>query len=218
MISIHQPNYLPWLGFFDKARRVDTFVLLDNVPYTRNSVCNRNKIKTARGWEWITVPVHHPLGAKIMDIETVDSGWEEAHWKTILFNYSRATYFDELSPMLRDVYAKKWRKLAEVNETLIRLVMKYLGLSARTCRASELRVDGKSTELLVNICKAVGDTEYLSGSGARDYLDLRLLREERVSVRFQQFTPPQYPQRFGEFIPNLSTIDYLFNCGAKTWA
>ena len=105
MIAIHQPNYLPWLGFFDKARLADTFVLLDNVPYTRGSVINRNKIKTKRGWEWLTVPVHNISGTIIRDITTIDSGWEKSHWKTLIFNYSGALHFKDFSAALQETYA-----------------------------------------------------------------------------------------------------------------
>ena len=196
---------------------VDNLVLLDNVPYSRNSVCNRNKIKTSRGWEWLTVPVHHRFGEEILEIETDDSGWEGKHWKTILFNYSRAPHFDEFSPGLEDIYAKRWTKLAELNEALIRLLLDYFNILTRIYKASDLGVGGKGTALLVNICKAVADGEYLSGAGADGYLEPSVFEKEGISVRFQQFVCPEYPQRFGEFIRNLSAIDYLFNCGAKAW-
>ena len=218
MIAIHQPNYLPWLGFFDKARIADELVLLDSVAYTRGGVGNRNRIRTKKGWEWITVPVHHPYGAEIKDIQSVDSGWEKTHWKTLFFNYHQAPYFNEVANFLQPVYQKRWHKLAEVNETLIRLILEYLGLSPRIYRSSELEVEGKSSELLVSICKAVGDREYLSGAGATGYLDVSLFEREGISVRFQQFAPPEYAQRFGDFIPNLSAVDYLFNCGARSWS
>ena len=218
MIAIHQPNYLPWLGFFDKARIADKLVLLDNVAYTRGGVGNRNRIRTKKGLEWITVPVHYPYGAEIKDVQTVDSGWEETHWKTLFFNYHRAPYFNEVANILQPVYQKRWHKLAEVNETLIRLILKYLGLSTKIFRSSELEVEGKSSELLVSICKAAGDREYLSGVGATGYLDVNLFEREGISVRFQLFRPPEYAQRFGDFIPNLSAVDYLFNCGARSWS
>jgi len=217
MIAIHQPNYLPWLGFFDKACKAQTFVLLDSVAYTRGGVGNRNRIKTSRGWEWITVPVHHPLGATIKDIQTVDSGWERTHWKTLLFNYSRAPHFKDLAPEFDQIYQRRWCRLSDINETLIRLIMEYLDLRPRIYRSSDLGVEGKSSELLVNICKAIGDKEYLSGTGARGYLDLSAFERERITVRFQQFSSPKYPQLFGDFTPNLSAIDYLFNCGRRKW-
>jgi len=217
MIAIHQPNYLPWLGFFDKARMADTFVLLDNVPYTRGSVINRNRIRTKRGCEWITIPVRHQPGELIRNVLTVDSRWEKKHWKTLLFNYSRAPCFSDLAPMLHDAYEKRWDKLADLNEALIILLLDYLSLKPRVLRASDLTVQGKSSELLVNICKAVGDREYLSGAGAKGYLDLALFEREGTAVKFQQFASPEYPQLFGKFIPNLSAIDYFFNCGRAKW-
>jgi len=217
MIAIHQPNYLPWLGFFDKARLADTFVLLDNVPYTRGSVINRNKIKTKRGWEWLTVPVHNISGTIIRDITTIDSGWEKSHWKTLIFNYSRAPHFKDFSTALQETYAKRWVKLAELNETLIRMMFNWLGLHPNLVKASDLAVQGSSSELLVNICKAVGDRTYLSGVGAKDYFDQSVFEREGVTVKFQDFSSPEYSQRFGRFIPALSAIDYLFNGGTTKW-
>jgi hypothetical protein len=217
MIAIHQPNYIPWLGFFDKTRIADCLVLLDNVPYTRGSVINRNKIKTNRGWQWITIPVHHRSDTPIKDVLTLDSGWEQVHWKTLIMNYSKAPYFGEISSMLHEIYEKRWPRLAELNETIIRLLLDYLNLNPRIIRASELEVKGKSSELLVSICKAVNDREYLSGTGAREYLDLSLFRKEHIAVKFQEFRSPEYQQLFGQFIPNLSAIDYFFNCGNAKW-
>jgi hypothetical protein len=217
MIAIHQPNYLPWLGFVDKARIVDTFVLLDSVPFTRGSVINRNKIKTNVGPQWITVPVHHLPGTLIADILTVDSDWEERHWKTFVFNYSRAEHFQEFVSPLQELYAKRWSKLAELNETLIRFLLDCFGLRPKILRSSELGVKGKGSELLIQICRAAGEREYLSGMGAMQYMDLALFERHGITVQFQRFEHPRYHQLFGEFVPNLSAIDYVFNCGGGQW-
>ena len=218
MIGIHQPNYLPWLGFFDKARAVDTFVLLDTVPYTRGSVINRNRIKTKNGGQWITVPTHRVSGTTIRDTLTADTNWESDHWKTLVCNYSGAKHFHDFAPAIQEVYAKRWVRLAKLNETLIRLVLNSLGFHPRIVRASDLGVEGKSSMLLARICKALGEREYLSGVGAKEYLDLDLFRREGISVKFQRFVEPVYLQLFGEFISNLSVVDYLFNCGATEWS
>lgn len=218
MIAIHQPNYLPWLGFFDKARTADTFVLLDTVPYTRGSVINRNRIKTKNGWQWITVPTHHSRGSSIRDALTANSNWESDHWKTLVCNYSRAKHFDDFAPAIREVYAKRWVRLAELNGTLITLVLDYLGFHPRIVKASDLNIEGKSSMLLVQICKALGEREYLSGVGAKEYLDVDLFRREGITVKFQEFVELKYPQLFGQFIPNLSAVDYLFNCGPNKWS
>jgi len=217
MIAIHQPNYLPWLGFFDKARISDTFVLLDNVSFTRGSVINRNKIRTKKGWQWLTIPVHHRSGINIRDVLTVNSAWEQTHWKTLMFNYSRAPYFHDFAPLLREIYSKRWVKMAELNEVLIRAMFDCFSLTPRILRASDLAIQGNGSELLVDICRTVGDREYLSGIGAKEYLDLSVFERNSISVRFQQFAVPRYRQLFGRFVPNLSAIDYLFNCGRAKW-
>ena len=217
MIAIHQPNYLPWLGFFDKARLADTFVLLDNVSYTRGSVINRNKIKTKKGWEWLTVPVRNIAGTIIRDVTTVDSGWEKTHWKTLTFNYSKASHFKDFVSSLQEIYENRWVNLAELNETLIRMIFDWFDMHPNMVRASDLSVQGSSSELLVSICKTLGDRTYLSGVGAKDYLNQSVFEREGVTVKFQDFASPRYNQLFGEFIPALSVIDYLFNCGRTEW-
>jgi hypothetical protein len=218
MIAIHQPNYLPWLGFFDKARIADTFVLLDNVQYPKGSVINRNKIKTKKGVIWIIVPVHHGRNSLINEVTTTDTGWEENHWKTLLFNYSRASHFDEFSRFFKDLYSKRWNRLVEMNETVIQYLLRSFNLHPRIVRASDLSVRGKGSRLLVDICKTLGDSEYLSGSGAKDYLDLTVFEREGITVKLQRFTSPTYSQLFGEFVPDLSAVDYLFNCGSADFS
>ena len=116
------------------------------------------------------------------------------------------------------MYAKHWVRLAELNETLIRLILGYLGFQPRIVRASGLSVEGKSSALLVNICKALGEQEYLSGAGSSEYLDLDLFQREKIVVKFQNYVEPKYPQLFGQFIPNLSAVDYLFNCAPNEWS
>jgi len=218
LVAIHQPVYLPWLGFLDKAKKADTFVLLDSVLFTRGSVINRNRIKTKRGPIWLTVPVHHRSDTLIQDVETVDCGWEKRHWKSLVCNYSRASHFGEFSGFFEKLYRQRWCLLSVVNETIIRFLFECFDIHPKVVKASNLKVQGKSSQLLVNICKAVGASTYLCGMGSA-YLNTAIFEREGIGVQFQKFVSPVYPQLFGgAFTPNLSAVDYLFNCGAKSSA
>ncbi len=222
IVSIHQPNYLPWLGYFHKIANSDAFVFLDNVPYTKNSLINRNKIKTQRGASWMTLSVL-TKGRKeqfIGDTE-INNGtpWRETHWKTIKANYSKAPYFPEYRDRFESIYQKDWKNLCDLNETLIKLICEIFGIqNPKFVRASELGVCGKSTSLLINICKAIGADTYLSGNGGKKYMDEELFDKERIILKYSEFQHPVYRQLWGDFIPNLSVIDFIFNEGGLNFS
>lgn len=217
IVGIHQPNYLPWLGYFYKIAKSDVFVFLDNVPYTKNSIINRNKIKTQHGAMWLTVSVltKGRYGQLINEVEINNNiHWSKTHWKTICTNYVKAPYFQEYMSLFESVYQREWRKIADLNETLIRLICEILSIkSVKVIRASELDVSGKSTELLINICKAVGADTYLSGFGGKKYMDEKLFEKNGIKLKYYEVQHPIYKQLWADFIPNLSVIDLLFNEG-----
>jgi len=219
IVAIHQPNYLPWLGYFYKIASCDIFVLLDNVRYSKNGFINRNKIKTPQGAAWLTVGVlikgHY--GQLISEVEINNSTpWSSIHEKSIFQNYAKAPYFRNYISSFQDIYPRKWEKLVDVNEALIKVICQILGIrSVELTRASELNVSGQSTELLVNICKAVGADTYLSGPSGQKYMDEELFEKEGIGLRYSDFKHPTYTQLWGDFIPNMSTIDLLFNEGGK---
>ncbi len=213
--SIHQPNYLPWLGYFHKIANSDIFIFLDNVPYSKNNFINRNKIKTQHGETWMTVSVLTKgyYGQLINEVKINNKiPWSKIHWKTIEANYSRAAYFKDYKHLFESIYEKKWESLASLNETLIKLICDILGINnIKFIRASELNVSGKNTELLINICKAVGADTYFSGSGGKKYLDEGMFEKEGMILKYSEFQQPVYNQLWGDFIPNLSVIDLIFN-------
>jgi hypothetical protein len=221
IVSIHQPNYLPWLGYFHKIANSEVFVLLDNVPYTRNSFINRNKIKTQRGANWMTLSVLTTgrSGQLIGEVEISNGTPLETNWKTIKANYSKAPYFPDYKDKFESVYSKEWKNLADLNETLIRLNCEILGIrDVKFVRASELGACGKSTGLLINICKAVGGDTYLSGNGGKKYMDEGLFEKEGIKLKFSEFRHPVYSQLWGDFVPNLSVIDFIFNEGGSNFS
>lgn len=217
IVSIHQPHFLPWLGFFEKVDRSDVFILLDNVQFEKNGWQNRNRIKGANGWQWLTVPVYQRFPqtiAETMINNTVD--WRRKHWNAIVSNYSRAPYFHELRPPFEEAYRRSWDGLVDLNIHLLTVVFDLLGLHRRVCLASEYAASQTPSERLADLCAAVGGDVYLAGEGGHDYLDISTFEEKGIRVEFQQFQHPVYPQLFGAFEAHLSVIDLLFNCGGQS--
>jgi hypothetical protein len=218
IVSIHQPNYLPWLAYFHKIAIADTFVILDNVPFEKNSFINRNQIKTAQEWSWLTVPVltKGKFGSLICDVEVNNKvNWRKKHRESIFQNYTRAAYFKSYAPFFEEVYAREWKLLSELNNRFILYVAKALGLNTMILVASQdlPKVDGRKGELILNICKSLGADVYFSGRMGRDYLNTSLFSEKGIQVHFQDYLHPDYTQLNQPFAPNLSIIDLLFNYG-----
>jgi len=216
-IAAHQPNYMPWLGYFHKIARVDIFVLLDSVQYSKGSVANRNRIKTSQGVQWLTVPVSVPKGRQgkvaYLDVALPDDRWKRKHLKALRFNYGRAPhfhpYFDQIEAILLQDHS-----FVQLNIALIRHFLEQLGIDTPLYRLSELPgVTGNKSELIVNICRHFGADTYLSGQGASKYNDEKYYAAHGIRLLYQEFTCPQYPQLFGGFVPNLSIVDLLLNCG-----
>lgn len=220
IVAIHQPNYLPWLGFFYKIASCDIFVLADIVQYSKKGFINRNKIKTPQGTAWLTVGVltKGRYGQLINEVE-IDNGapWARIHEKSISQNYSKAPYFKKYKAPFEDIYHREWERLVDLNEALIKVICQILGIrSVEFIRASELNVSGERAELPVNICRAVGADTYLSGPSGQKYMDEELFEKEGISLRYSDFKHPAYTQLWGDFIPNMSIIDLLFNEGGES--
>jgi hypothetical protein len=219
IVTIHQPNYFPWVGFFNKASKADLFVLLDNVPFSKNSYQNRCRIKTAQGAAWLTVPVKTSgrFGQSTDSMEILDCAeCLPKHWRTLSQNYVRAPFFEWFSSTFAEVYTKEWKLLADLNAELIGRVLTSLGIQTPLVRSSTLEVTGSRSELLFNVCKTVGATKYLSGPSGRNYLDEQVFRSGGIEVVYNQFTPFQYPQLYGNFEPALSMLDLMANCGPSS--
>ncbi|WP_254532820.1 WbqC family protein [Natrinema gelatinilyticum] len=211
-VAIHQPNYLPWIGYFQKIYRCDVFVFLDTVEYTSNSWINRNKIKTPDGWTWLTVPVHGSNGS-IADMVIANDSWRNSHEKSLQQNYGKAENFDEINDLFAQAYAKSWESLCELNINLVRKLADRLGLECRFVRSSELDVDASSSERIVRLCTELGADRYFSGTGARSYNDHTQFETADITLEYQSIEHPQYEQRFGDFVSKLSIVDVLMNVG-----
>ena len=220
IVTIHQPEHLPWLGFFNKIDQADVLVLLDNVPFRTNYFQNRNRILGVAGPMWLTVPVaqHGHLDRPMRTIEiSGDATWRRKHWRTINQSYSKHPYFGQHAAFFEELYARQWTRLTELNETIIKHLVGALGIRTVLRRASDLNVEGSSTHLLLAICKKLGADLYLAGQSAPQYLDAELFESAGVSVRYHSFEHPTYPQHDREeFVSHLSTVDLVFNCGPES--
>ncbi len=220
IVSVHQPHYLPWPGFFHKVGKSDCFVFLDRVQYERRGFQNRNKIRRPNSWMWLTVPVKNKglFEQKICEVEidyTYD--WRQKHLKSIKMNYARAPFFCDLEKYFKKIYSSRWQYLMDLNVHLIQFFLKYLEINTPIYYESKLKTTQKNTDRIIEICEKLGADTYLSGVGARAYLDEEKFRQARIKLIYQDFKYPVYKQCFGtNFIPNLSIIDLIFNCGKKS--
>lgn len=221
IVAAHQPNFAPWLGFFDKMRHADTLVLLDTVPYTKRGLQNRVRVKGPNGPQWLTVPVvtkgRYGQATDAVAIDD-DTDWREVHRKTLQMVLGRAPHHEALLRVLEPVYATPGpARLVDFNVALIRALVERLGIATRLVMASELGCSGQRTRLLLDLVKAAGGDVYLSGPSGRGYLEPELFEPEGVTLAYHEFRPFEYPQQFGEFEGGLSCLDYLANVGFVPW-
>jgi len=217
IVSVHQPHYLPWLGYFDKIDSADTFVLLDTVQYEIRGWQNRNRIKTANGEHWLTVPVKHEFDSPIRDV-AIDNSWRWAkkHMTTIRMSYSKTPWFSRYAESLETIYAGTWDYLVDLTADMLNLFVRELGIGTAILKASSMgELDGEPNERIARLVAEAGGDTYLSGPGAREYYIEEPFNKRGIRVVFQDFDSAPYSQLYGDFIPNLAVIDALFNLGAE---
>jgi len=216
-IAISQPTYLPWLGYFDLIDQVDTFVFLDDVQFEKQSWQQRNRIKTPQGLQWLTVPVafRGKLHQLIQDVEIRVPDFYEDHLRAMELNYRRAHFFQSYYENLAKIVSSAGPLLAELNIRLIEWCMAVLGIRTPLVRSSDLKQEGKRTELLAKICKSLNASQYVSPMGAAVYLlrEKDALEKHGVEVVFQNYMHPEYSQLFPPFVPYACIADLLFNVG-----
>lgn len=216
IVGILQPGYLPWLGFFEQVYRCDVFVIYDDVQFDKGGWRNRNRIKTPGGPQWLTVPVltkgkKFPL---IKDVQINGSiPWQKKHIKSIKQNYSKAPFFDDYGLELIRIIDRPWKYLLDLDMELIYWLLNVLGIKTEMVLSSELQVEGKRVDRLIGIIKKVGGRVFYEGAAGKSYINTDLFEQEGISVVFQDYKHPVYPQLYGDFVSHLSVIDLLFNCG-----
>lgn len=220
VVTIHQPEHLPWLGFFHKAAQADVLVLLDNVQYRHKYFQNRNRIRSYSGECWLNVPVllkgqGRPL-LKDLRINQAEVRWQEKCWRTMALNYRRAKYFEVHAPFFESVYARSWSSLVELNAELLAYLLRALGIAVRIVRASELAVAGTGPDLILEIVRQLRGDCYVSGvSGiaGKGREPEEAFDRHGIAVRYQEFHHPIYTQLHEPFLPCMSVVDLLFNHG-----
>ena len=217
IVAVHQPQYLPWLGYFDKIRRADVFCYLDDVQYKKNDWQNRNRIKTAQGWQWLTVPVHYCFPQKLNEVTINDAvNWKNKHLQTLVTNFNRAPFFREFAKLFEQIYSEDCKFLSDLNIALIERLKAAFGVGqAPAVKSSEFSLRQDPTDRLIDICKQLEADTYLSGPDGVKYMDLDRFKQSGIQVVVQEFTHPVYPQLFGEFQSHMSVVDLLFNCGPE---
>jgi hypothetical protein len=191
-VAIHQPEYLPWPGLLDKARRAGVLVLLDDVQFDRSSLQHRARVAGAGGPLWMTIPFRHRFPQRIDEVEVADDRWREKHWKTIVACYGRAAGFAEAAPRLRALLDRPARRLVEVTVPSVELLLDAFAVPTRVVRASALGVGGEKGERVLAICRALGATRYLSGRTGAAYLDAEAFARAGVAIEVQSFELPAY--------------------------
>jgi hypothetical protein len=219
IVTIHQPEHLPWLGFFHKMTSADLFVCLDTVQYRKNYFQNRNRVLTANGPAWVTVPVltrgHTDSSIGEMRISP-DDRWPKKYWATLQQAYGKHPFFPAHAAMFREVIEQPWEKLVDLNLALIKAFLEVFGLSVPIRMASELDCQGSASQLLADICRRLKASVYLSGPSGRDYLDESFFVKAGIAVRYHDFSHPAYPQKGADdFVSNLSAFDLLMNVGPE---
>lgn len=216
-LVVLQPGYLPWLGFFDQMHWADTFVIYDDVQYTKNDWRNRNRIKGPNGPQWLTVPIYFHLGDMIKDVALpVNKRWVKTHVKSLQFAYAKAKYFDDYFPRIKELIEAPHERLIDLDMALIMFLKSTLGIDTQILYSSRMDVKDSKSQRLINICHECDATQYLTGDTARDYLDVKLFENNGIEVRYHHYKHPEYPQLFGDFVPYLSVVDILFNCGSES--
>lgn len=216
-VTILQPSYIPWIGYFEQIINVDIFVFYDDVQYTKNDWRNRNKIKTLSGDAWLSIPVKSSIKKNINEVVVDDSQtWRTKHLKTLQQFYSKSKYFEDLYPILEKNINSDINSISSLSINIIKDIAKYLELDTKFYLSSDLDIDGDKNTRLINICRHFNASTYYSGASAKDYIDVELFDKNCVKVVFQDYKHPIYKQLHGEFLPYLSIIDLLFNYGKQS--
>ena len=219
-VSIHQPQYFPWLHYFLKIEQSDVFIILDNVDFQKNGLQNRNQIKTAQGASWLTVPVRQQFGQKIFEVKIdKNSVWRRKHWQTIQNNYKKAKSFMAYKADLETLYMNDWEFLCDLNIEVISMMLRWMDIQTPLLRSSQMKATGNASDLVLNLCLEVGATNYLSGHGGEGYLKPDVFKSSGIDIIYQDYFQTKiYPQQSPQcgFIHDLSMLDIILNCG-ESW-
>ena len=221
-IIITQSNYIPWKGYFDNIQQADVLVVFDDMQYTRRDWRNRNYIKTPQGLQWltITVEVKGKYYQKINETVISDKTWVNDHLKQFRQNYSKAPYYKELMPWVENLYETVSTKdyLTEVNTFLIQEICNFLNIKTKIIDSRQFQLQEDKTARLVDICKVLNATEYLTGPAAKSYMDESQFEKENIKLTYFSYEGyPEYPQLYPPFEHGVTILDVIFNCGKESY-
>ncbi len=218
IVAVHQPQYLPWLGYFDKINRADIFVLLDNVQFKKNEWQNRNKLKTANGWQWLTVPVMYKFPQLINEVKINNKDkWQHRQRQAIISNYKKASYWYLLEEFFEEIFSSKWQYISQLNIHVVKKLAELLGITTPIYVASELgEFPEEPDDRLIALTKHFDADTYLAGGGGKGYMNMEKYAERGIEVIFQEYKHPVYNQLFGDFKPFMSVVDLIYNHGEKS--
>lgn len=218
-VVILQPSYLPWLGYFAQMEQSDVFVVYDDVQYDKESWRNRNRIKSQQGVQWLTVPAltkgeNWPTNRDIRINNAVN--WRRKHLNALRLNYSKAPFFLDYFSSFEELLSEDFEHLFDLNMASLKLLTKLLGLKREILLSSDLKIEGSSTERLVDICRHLFASRFYEGAAGRNYMNCVAFEQADIELVFQDYQHPRYPQLHGAFVPHLSIVDLLFNCGPQS--
>ncbi|MFA5305901.1 MAG: WbqC family protein [Candidatus Babeliales bacterium] len=218
ILTAHQTAYLPWMGLIHKISLADKYVFFDCVQMSNDDYERRNRIKTANGEIWLTIPLKSKgyREKKLFELEIDNSQrWRDKHRKSIYYAYKKAPYFDEYESFFNELFQREWQYLCELNEYFLKWVLDLLKINVEYCRASDLNFEGQKSDLVLDMCKKLGADVYIFGSQGEGYADKEAFERAGIKLYFQNYNHPVYPQLWGEFVPYMSIIDLLFNVDAE---
>jgi WbqC-like protein family len=225
IVAAHQPSYLPWLGYLDKIAKADLFVVMDDLQYEAQNYQNRNRIKLNNGASWVTVPLLRGSQNDLIIDKLIDNSgnpkqhWQRKTWVTLKMCYGKAPHFARYAAELEDLFTRPWERLVDLDLHVLELARTWLGITRPIVRSSTLGLTGQKTERIIDMCQKVGAKVYLSGSGgSTGYLDEAAFERAGITLMWQRFAHPTYPQRYPDvgFVPNLAFLDLLLNCGPES--
>lgn len=213
-VAIHQPNYIPWLGYFFKISQVDYFVFLDDAQYSNEGMHNYHYIKSPQGPVRLKIPVQQTLGDKINEVRTKDElGWKMKHLRLIEKNYMEAKFFDEVYSDFKELLLQDYHSLSDMNTTIIRYYISKFEINTKLTYSSDFNITTSREVKVIDLCKALNASVYFSGTGARTYQKEENFTKRGVELRYLEFKPFEYNQLWNGYQKNTSIIDYLMNCG-----
>lgn len=215
-VAVLQSNYIPWKGYFDIIHDVEEFIFYDEVQYTKNDWRNRNRIYTAQGVQWLTIPVEGHIDQSIDEVKVVPGKWQRKHWNSLVTSYSKAPFFAKYKPFLEEVYlGRTWVYLSELNQYLIKTISRdFLGIETKFTSSRDYHSEGSGHQKLLSLLCDAGATYYVSGPAAKDYIIASDYEKAGIELHWKDYSAyPPYPQMHEPYDPYVSILDLLFNTG-----